>query len=262
MTLDTTTTTDAANRLRQGDLSYFSLWVNDVPRAATFFGSVLGWRYAGSGPAETRLVEGLGISHGIAEMRSAAGFMRQFGVPVPEFSAPTTYPVIVVDNIAAAIERVRQAGGWAAEPFKQPYGLVAACTDDQGLLFSVHEVPADAPAPRPAQGGNGQGDIAYLMYETPDAERARAFLGAVLGLQFTEGRGGSWSITGVAPMAGLMGGRPRSMLVPMYRVDDIRAAVERVRAAGGTASEPVFEGYGSRAECVDDQGLRFMLGQF
>jgi len=34
-----------------------------------------------------------------------------------------------------------------------------------------------------------------------------------------------------------------------------------VRAAGGTASEPVHEGYGTRAECTDDQGVRFYLGQ-
>jgi predicted enzyme related to lactoylglutathione lyase len=47
----------------------------------------------------------------------------------------------------------------------------------------------------------------------------------------------------------------------MFRVDDIQAAVERVRAAGGTASEPQHEGYGIRAECADDQGVRFLLGQ-
>jgi predicted enzyme related to lactoylglutathione lyase len=64
------------------------------------------------------------------------------------------------------------------------------------------------------------------------------------------------------PMAGLVGGQPRSMIVPTYRVDDIRASVARVHAAGGTASEPAFEGYGTRAECADDQGTRFMLVQF
>jgi hypothetical protein len=34
-----------------------------------------------------------------------------------------------------------------------------------------------------------------------------------------------------------------------------------VRAAGGTASEPLREGYGIRAECADDLGVRFHLGQ-
>jgi hypothetical protein len=34
-----------------------------------------------------------------------------------------------------------------------------------------------------------------------------------------------------------------------------------VRAAGGTAGEPLHQGYGIRAECADDQGVRFHLGQ-
>jgi predicted enzyme related to lactoylglutathione lyase len=47
----------------------------------------------------------------------------------------------------------------------------------------------------------------------------------------------------------------------MYLVDDIGAAVERVRAAGGTASDPERQPYGVTSDCVDDQGTRFYLGQ-
>jgi hypothetical protein len=46
-----------------------------------------------------------------------------------------------------------------------------------------------------------------------------------------------------------------------YRVDDITAAVERVRAAGGHADEPARRPYGLLAECVDDQGATFRLWQ-
>jgi predicted enzyme related to lactoylglutathione lyase len=46
-----------------------------------------------------------------------------------------------------------------------------------------------------------------------------------------------------------------------YRVDDIAAAVERVRAAGGHAHEPVRRPFGLLAECVDDQGATFHLWQ-
>jgi predicted enzyme related to lactoylglutathione lyase len=48
----------------------------------------------------------------------------------------------------------------------------------------------------------------------------------------------------------------------MWRVADLRAAVGRVRAAGGTATEPRQEPYGLTADCADDQGTRFYLGQF
>jgi uncharacterized protein len=35
-----------------------------------------------------------------------------------------------------------------------------------------------------------------------------------------------------------------------------------VTAAGGTATEPRREPYGLTADCTDDQGTRFYLGQF
>jgi predicted enzyme related to lactoylglutathione lyase len=47
----------------------------------------------------------------------------------------------------------------------------------------------------------------------------------------------------------------------MYRVDDIHAAVERVRAEGGSATDPERQPYGLSSTCVDDQGTRFYLGQ-
>jgi predicted enzyme related to lactoylglutathione lyase len=253
--------TATGERLRQGDLSYFSLWVRDVPRAVTFFGSVLGWRF--SGPADRLVIEGQAISQGIGDLRGSTEYMRQMGVPLPEISEPTAYPVFVTDDIDATVQRVRAAGGWASEPFRQPYGSIASCLDNQGMLFSLNQVPAGAPVVRPPASGNRQGDIAYLVFETPDSARAREFFGTVLGLTFTQGRTpDGWNIDGMVPMAGLAGGRPRPTVVPMYRVGDIQAAVERVRDAGGTATDPVVAPYGKRAECVDDQGLRFLLGEF
>jgi predicted enzyme related to lactoylglutathione lyase len=106
------------------------------------------------------------------------------------------------------------------------------------------------------------GSSAYLVFEFPDAARAQAFYGSVLGLRFEPGRGpDSWNVPDVAPMSGFSGGAQRAAVVPMFRVDDVQATVQRVRAAGGTASEPWHEGYGIRAGCADDQGVRFHLGQ-
>jgi predicted enzyme related to lactoylglutathione lyase len=46
-------------------------------------------------------------------------------------------------------------------------------------------------------------------------------------------------------------------------VSDIDAAVTRVREAGGTVlAEPSRQPYGLMAECTDDQGGRFYLGEF
>ena len=48
---------------------------------------------------------------------------------------------------------------------------------------------------------------------------------------------------------------------PMYRVDDIAAAVEEVPGAGSTATDPQTVLYGISSTCTDDQGTRFFLGQ-
>jgi predicted enzyme related to lactoylglutathione lyase len=59
----------------------------------------------------------------------------------------------------------------------------------------------------------------------------------------------------------LSGGHDVTTVLPMYRVDDIDDAVARVRAAGGSATDPENQPYGLSSECVDDQGTRFYLGQ-
>ena len=44
---------------------------------------------------------------------------------------------------------------------------------------------------------------------------------------------------------------------------EARSAVQRVRDAGGSViSEPAEQPYGLMAECTDDQGSRFYLGEF
>jgi hypothetical protein len=44
-------------------------------------------------------------------------------------------------------------------------------------------------------------------------------------------------------------------------VENVRVAVDRVRALGGTATDPERQPYGETSECADDQGSRFYLGQ-
>src|SRR4030095_2112553 len=46
-------TPESTEQLRQGDMSYVSLWVPDLERAARFYAAVLGWTYADApaGPA-------------------------------------------------------------------------------------------------------------------------------------------------------------------------------------------------------------------
>jgi predicted enzyme related to lactoylglutathione lyase len=95
-----------------------------------------------------------------------------------------------------------------------------------------------------------------------DSARARAFYGTVFGWDFTPGRSAdAWEVLEPVPPIGMSGGHDDAVTVPAYRVNDIDAAVERVRSAGGTATDPAPQPYGIRAECTDDQSTSFFLAQ-
>lgn len=259
---------------RHGDIGYVSLWVPDIERAAAFFSTVLGWNYAPSHSPLGRQVAGVEPAHGL------------FGEQEPG----TLFLCFVVDDVDDTLERVRDAGGVAGEPQDAPYGRVADCVDDQGMPFALVAGASGGGAPgfraeRGAAHGRHAGDVAYITIEVIDSVKARAFYGSVLGWRFGPGSvTDGWGVDDVVPMVGLVGtagmaaepsttsaagrgagtgGRqqPGPNVVPMYRVDDIDAAVARVRAAGGRASDPERQPYGVTSACVDDQGTRFWLGQ-
>lgn len=95
-----------------------------------------------------------------------------------------------------------------------------------------------------------------------DAHRAKEFYEAVLRVPFSSGHPGTWRTDETRPPLGIWsseGAEPEVQL--SYRVDDIGAAVERVRTAGGHAVEPERKPYGLIAECVDGQGATFHLWQ-
>jgi predicted enzyme related to lactoylglutathione lyase len=97
---------------------------------------------------------------------------------------------------------------------------------------------------------------------TRDPQRAKEFYEAVLQVPFSPAHPGTWRTDQVTPPLGIRPSRGAEPEVQLsYRVDDIAAAVERVRAAGGRADEPVRRAYGLHAECVDDQGATFRLWQ-
>jgi uncharacterized glyoxalase superfamily protein PhnB len=231
----------AERRRASGDVGYFALWVDDIERGAEFYSAVLGWTFVVEGPSRRRATNAPYRTEVVAlsEMRTAAW---------PERSTPTAFCARQVEDLDAAADRIRAAGG--RTQFRRR-GILD-CSDDQGLPFSIFDdqehYPSDA--------------LAYLTVEEPSIDAAVTFHEAVFDWTFRPGNiPQGRQVDGPTPMTGFAGGASEPAVVPMFAVDDIAAAVDRVRAAGGTATDPERQPYGVTSECVDDQGLRFYLGE-
>ncbi len=175
----------------------------------------------------------------------------------------TLFLCYLVEDVDEAVTRVRAAGGEAHAPTDEPYGRVAECVDDQGTAFAVFSPPGDGPGPRLAPHGSRPGDLAYVTLEVADTSRTPRLLRHGTGLAFlartrrrTAGRS-TTCVPGRASAAGTTG--PRRSPCTWSTTSSPR--VRRVRAAGGTATDPETQPYGVTSDCVDDQGTRFFLGE-
>ncbi|ORW44131.1 glyoxalase [Mycobacterium paraense] len=231
----------AAAGIRHGDIGYVAVWSPDADRAAAFYGHVLGWTYD---PA----------SHRVTNTDLPTGISAQPG-------RPTLFCCYAVASVDAARAAIEEAGGVPGETRDTGYGVLLEATDPHGVAFAVFEPPAGRK--RPALNGSGPGELSYVTYLVPDSAGFRDFYGRVLGWAFEPGRvADGWQVVGAHPMAGAAGGSADPATVPMWTVRDIDAAVARVREAGGTVlAEPARQPYGVTAECADDQGGRFYLGE-
>ena len=227
-------------QIRHGDVGYVSVNTPDAARAETFYSAVLGWAFDG------HHVTGSSLSMGIFETEGPS----------------TLFCCYAVDDLDAAREAIITGGGTVGEPQQREFGTVLDAVDPSGTPFAVYRDSAGTP--RPALNGTGPGELSYITYLAEDSAGFRAFYSRVLRWTFESGRvEDGWAVQGCHPMAGIAGGSAQPSTVPMWTVEDIDAAVDRVRAAGGTVlEEPSTQSYGKSALCTDDQGARFYLGDF
>jgi len=234
--------TGAAIPIQHGDVGYVSVWTPDADRAAAFYGHVLGWTY----DPQTHEVTNTTQHIGIYSVASPQGMLCCYAVA----------------DLQGARRAILDGGGTVGEEQLFDFGTVLDATDPQGTAFAVFQPgPGE---PRPALNGGGPGELSYLTYEVPDSTAFKAFYSGVLFWTFEPGRiDDGWGVQQTHPMAGVAGGSAAAVTVPMWTVEDVDAAVARVREAGGTViEEPSQQPYGKTAQCTDDQGTRFYLGEF
>ena len=165
---------------------------------------------------------------------------------------------LTVPDVDAVVTRAVAAGATLErEVADAPYGRTGVVVDPAGHRWMVQ-----TPAQPAATAVGKHGDVGYQTIYAPDVERAKAFFAGVLGWTYSPGSSpGGWEARGVSPMTGLAGGAARPEVQLCFQVDDVAAAVQRVRELGGTAQEPDDKAYGQLVECTDDQGMRFQLWQ-
>ncbi|NOR01240.1 glyoxalase [Mycolicibacterium fortuitum] len=234
--------TGATVQIQHGDVGYVSVWAPDAERAAAFYGHVLGWTYDPATGQVTNTRQPIGIS-GVA-------------------GAGTLFCCYAVTDLDGARRAIVSGGGEPGQTREFDFGTVLEATDPTGAPFAVF-LPAGE-TPRPELNGSGPGELSYITYEVPDSTTFKQFYSRVLFWTFEPGRiDDGWGVQGSRPMSGVAGGAEQTTTVPMWTVADIDAAVSRVIEAGGTVlQQPSRQDYGVMAECTDDQGCRFYLGQF
>ncbi|GIG70941.1 VOC family protein [Phytomonospora endophytica] len=110
-----------------GKVTYFELPAGDIAATERFWGSLFGWRFrAGNFPGYS-MIDGSAPTGG-SPHDDASRHPRIF---------------FAVDDIAAAVARVRELGGTADDPVTIPSGAYAHCVDDQGVAFSLSEEPGE-----------------------------------------------------------------------------------------------------------------------
>jgi len=114
------------------------------------------------------------------------------------------------------------------------------------------------------------GELSFFEIGVGDAERARAFYGALFGWRFSDPPSGQGAMVETPGLpGGIHGGDEGGGVYAFFAVEDIDAAAERVRELGGEA-EPIPGGdenpdniatFGRFMLCRDDQGSAFGLHQ-
>ena len=242
---------------------WYELMTNDMKAAERFYKTVVGWTSTpfDGAPQPYTMFNRSGDT-------AVAGLMT-----MPEdVKAPPFWAMYVgvprLEDAAAQIERL---GGSQSSPVIEvpTVGRMQMMKDPQGATFYIYE-PAD-----PEQGPEGPAEIGGASWHelvTTDAPAAMKFYNDVFGWQPTEaldmGPIGKYQMFNRphGMIGGMMNRPPEMANVPpnwqiYFRVPDIDAAVERIKANGGTIlNGPMEVPGGDRiVNARDPQGATFAL---
>jgi predicted enzyme related to lactoylglutathione lyase len=245
-----------------GRVLWFELLTTDMKAAEAFYSDVVGWTTApfteSPDPYDVLNRSGnVGVG-GVMKIPAGMNFPPHWGfyVGVPS-----------LDDAVAKIERL---GGSSLSPVIDvpTVGRMRTMKDPQGAAFSVYE-PTSSPQ-RPETEPE-IGELSWMELMTSDVDAALKFYTELFGWRATDamdmGEMGKYQMFGRSfPLGGMMRKPPALANVPphwglYFRVPDVHAAAERVKARGGQILNGPMEVPGGDwiVNCLDPQGAAFSV---
>jgi hypothetical protein len=248
-------------RNAEGTPIWYELLTNDATKSVAFYESVMGWKVP---PA----AEGMPHGYRMIDTESAhiGGLMQLSDDMRKNGAKPTWLFYIGVDDVDATAKKVEAAGGTLPmKPFDIPNaGRAAMIADPQGIPFYVMRGSTDGESTVFER--TGMGKCNWNELATPDQAAAHAFYASVVGWTYPDklamGEAGDYVF--IAAKDTTIGATTKSDKQPKgwmfyFRVPDIDAAVEKVKAGGGTVHAGPMEVPGGDRVIVasDPEGAPF-----
>ena len=163
----------------------------------------------------------------------------ELGLKAPTPKAVSVSLMLHVADTDAALQQAREHGATVEREIYENYGTRNATLIDPFGHRWMLSGPTAAPI-----AGIQHGDIGYVSLWTPDADRAAAFYGHVLGWTYDPA---SHRVTNTDLPTGIFATDEPATLFCCYAVEDVRAARIAISAAGGVPGEIRQTDYGDPA---------------
>src|SRR4029453_5234237 len=177
----------------------------------------------------------------------------ELGLKAPDPQATSVSLMLHVADTDATLERARDRGAHVQlEPYENYGARNATIVDPFGHRWMLSG-PATGAA-TPIQ----HGDVGYVSVWTPDAERAAAFYGHILGWAYDPS---THQVTNTTQHIGIFSVDSRQGMLCCYAVADLQGARQSILDGGGTVGEPQQFDFGTVLDATDPAGVSFAVFQ-
>ncbi len=177
----------------------------------------------------------------------------ELGLKAPSPQATSVSLMLHVADTDATLERARDRGAQVQrEPYENYGARNATIVDPFGHRWMLSGPVTGAATPIQ------HGDVGYVSVWTPDADRAAAFYGHVLGWTYDPS---THQVTNTTQHIGIFSVPGPRTLFCCYAVADLQGARQAILDGGGTVDEPQQFDFGTVLGATDSQGTAFAVFQ-